>query len=121
MHQDVSSLRRVSLRSRASVVVFGLLLSGTIYGRSAVGDKTVLMPVPASVQMGQGTFPLTAHLRVTYGQFHDARLEGGVDRMLRRLEYVSGQSQSGPKADGAGELVVDVKGAGAVVQTLDED
>ncbi|HWW23019.1 MAG TPA: beta-N-acetylhexosaminidase [Edaphobacter sp.] len=124
MHQDVSPLRRVSLRSlcsRASVVIVGLLLSGTIYGRSAVGDKTVMMPVPASVQMGQGAFPVTAHLRMTYGQFHDARLEGGVDRMLRRLEYVSGQSQSGPKADGAGELVVDVKGAGAVVQTLEED
>lgn len=109
------------LRSCASVVIFGLLLSGTIYGRSAVGDKTVLMPVPASVQMGQGAFPLTAHLRVTYGEFHDARLEAGVDRMLQRLEYVSGQSQSGAKADGAGELVVDVKSAGAVVQTLDED
>jgi hexosaminidase len=123
---DVSPLGRVFPRlfqrsSRASVAIFGLLLSGTIYGRSAVNDKTVLMPVPVSVQMGQGAFPLTAHLHVTYGQFHDARLEGGVDRMLRRLEYVSGQAQSGPKADGAGELVVDVKGAGAVVQTLDED
>jgi len=124
MHQDVSPLRRVVLRSlcsRGSVVILGLLLSGTIYGRSAVGDKTVLMPVPASVQMGQGTFPLTAHLRVTYGQFHDARLEGGVERMLRRLEYLSGQSQVGPQADSAGELLVNVKGAGAVVQTLDED
>ncbi len=122
---DVSLSRRIFSRSfhhssRASVAILGLLLSGTIYGRSAVNDKTVLMPVPVSVQMGQGAFPLT-HLRVSYGQFHDARLEAGVDRMLRRLEYVSGQAQSGAKTDGAGELAVDVKGAGAAVQTLDED
>ncbi len=124
---DVSPMGRVVFRSlyqssRASVVILGLLVSGTIYGRSAVGDnaKTVLMPLPASVEMGQGSFALTPHLRVSYGQFHDERLESGVSRMLRRLEYVSGQTQSGA-GDGAGELVVEVKGAGAAVQSVDED
>ena len=126
MPQDVSVLRRFFLRSLlrpscASAAMLGLLLSGTIYGRSAVDDKKmVLMPLPSSVQVGQGAFPLTPHLRVSYGHFRDARLEGGVDRMLRRLDYVSGQSQVGV-GNGSGELVVDVKGAGAVVQSLDED
>jgi hexosaminidase len=125
MLQDASPMWRFFLRSlhhpsRASVVILGLLLSGTIYGRSAVDDKTVLMPVPASVQMGQGVYPLTAHLRVTYGHFRDARLEAGVERMLRRLEYVSGRTQFGA-GDGSGDLVVDVKGAGSAVQSLDED
>ncbi len=50
--------RLVSSRSppsRASVALLGAVApSGTIYGRSAVNDKTALMPVPVSVQMGQG-------------------------------------------------------------------
>jgi hexosaminidase len=126
MLQDVSTLRRVfsgsfCYSSRASVVLLGLLLSGTIYGRSAVNDKTALMPVPVSVQMGQGSFAVTPHLRVTYAHFHDARLEAGMERMLRRLDYASGQSQSGAVSDSSGAVVVDVKGAGAVVQSLDED
>ena len=128
MPLDVSPLRRVFSRSfryssRTSFIILGLL-SGTIYGRSAVGDKTVLMPVPASVEIGQGAFPLTPHLRVNYGQFHDARLEAGADRMLRRLEYVSGQTQTQTQTgagNGSGEVAVDVKGAGQAVQSLDED
>ncbi len=40
----------------------------------------------------------------------------------RSWQYVSGQPQSrAADWDGSGELVVDVKGAGAVVQSLDED
>jgi hexosaminidase len=125
MLQDASLLRRAFSRSlphfaRASVGMMALLFSGAVCGRAAVAEKPGLVPAPASVQQGQGYFQLTPNLRVTYVRFHDARLEAGTDRMLRRAEYISGLPQTqASKGDGA--IVVDVAGAGAAVQSLDED
>src|SRR5713101_6744771 len=114
MLQDASPLRRAFSRAlphfaRASVGMVALLLSGAICGRAAVADKPGLMPAPASIQQGQGYFQLTPNLRVTYARFHDARLEAGTDRVLRRAEYISGLPQmQASKGDGA--IVVDVAG-----------
>ena len=125
MLQDASLLRRAFSRSLphfacASVGMMALLLSGTVCGRAAVTDNPGLMPVPTSLQQGQGYFQLTPNLRVTYARFHDARLEAGTERMLRRAEYISGLPQmQASKGDDA--IVVDVADAGAAVQSLDED
>src|SRR5260370_8430295 len=94
MLQDASPLRRAFSRSlphfaRAFVAMVALLLSGTICGRAAIADKPGLMPVPASMQQGQGYFQLTPNLRVTYARFPDARLQAGRDRMLRRRCAIS--------------------------------
>src|SRR5205807_6927600 len=57
---------------------------------------------------------------VTYAGFRDARLEAGVDRVMRRVEYVSGMAQArGAKSGGA--VVVEVAEAGGAVQSLEED
>jgi hexosaminidase len=108
--------------SARSFAAFGLLFAGTLYGYSAMDDLG-LMPAPASVHQVQGEFPLAAGLRVTYPHFHDARLEGGVERMLSRLQYRTGlpQGHAGQGASVAASVVVDVKGAGQAVQSLDED
>lgn len=125
MYSSSSSLRPC-LHSfsvvRLFVAALGLLFTGTLYGYSAV-DTLALMPVPASVHQEEGSFSLTARLGVTYPHFHDARLEAGVDRMLSRLQYVTGlpQSRGAKDASGASALVIDVKSAGQAVQSLDED
>jgi hexosaminidase len=97
-----------------------LFLAGTICGRAAVSDKPAILPAPASMQQGQGYFQLTPNLRVTYARFHDARLEAATDRMLRRAQYISGLPQT-QASKGDGTIVVDVAGAGAAVQSVDED
>lgn len=116
-------LVRSFFSARSFVAALGLLFTGTLYGYSAVDDHLVLMPAPASVHLEGGSFQLTPKLRVAYPHFHDARLEGGVERMLSRLQYVTGlpQSQGAKDASAPGGLVIDVKGAGQAVQSLDED
>jgi hexosaminidase len=111
-----------SLISVRSFAALGLLLAGTLNGYSAVEDLA-LMPAPASVHQEQGSFPLAAGLRVTYPHFHDARLEGGVERMLSRLQHTTGlpQGRAVQAASGTEALVIDVKGPGQTVQSLDED
>ena len=125
MYSSSSSLRQFFHSFsvvRLFVAALGLLLTGTHYGYSAV-DTLALMPVPASVHQEEGSFSLTARLGVTYPHFHDARLEAGVDRMLSRLQYVTGlpQSRGAKDASGSGALVIDVKSAGQAVQSVDED
>ncbi len=126
MYSSSPSLRpfvRAFLFVRSFVAALGLLFTGTLYGYSAVDDTLALMPAPASVHSEQGSFPLTARLSVAYAHFHDARLEAGVDRMFSRLQYVTSLPQ-GHGAQGASTssaLVIDVKGAGQAVQSLDED
>src|ERR1700733_13489121 len=119
MYSSSSSLRQFFHSFsvvRLFVAALGLLFTGTLYGYSAV-DTLALMPVPASVHQEEGSFSLTARLGVTYPHFHDARLEAGVDRMLSRLQYVTGlpQSRGAKDASGAGALVIDVKSAGQAV------
>ncbi len=112
------SIGRVTLRLRAVVCVLGLVLCGTIHGRAAMEAKVDVMPAVASVQQGQGHLVLSPNMGVTYARFHDGRLEAGIGRMLRRLEYVSGLPQA---SKGSGVVVVDVAGAGSAVQSVDED
>jgi hexosaminidase len=126
MPHDVPLLQRiffVARRLNYFVAVSGLFFCGTSYGHAAMEDKLALMPAPASIHQEEGSLQLTPGMWVTYAHFHDARLEGGLDRALWRLEYISGQPRLQVSAgnEGSAALVVDVKGAGGAVQSLDED
>lgn len=112
--------RCLAYSARICAVTLGLLLSGSVYGRAAMENKMDVMPMPASVQRAEGSLRVTPNMGVTYAGFRDARLEAGVDRMLRRLEYVSGLTQRGGATSGSG-IVMEVAGAGAAVQGLEED
>jgi hexosaminidase len=96
-----------------------------------------LMPVPASVQWGEGRLRLDSTFAVAVHGFRDARLTGAVYRMIRRLEGRLGAALTSPRtlplpprglagphlADDASRsaLVVEVQGPGQAVQTEAED
>jgi hexosaminidase len=48
------------------------------------------MPIPASVQMGSGSFKIDASFNVTRTGHSDARLEGALQRFLDRLGKQTG-------------------------------
>lgn len=85
--------------------------------------NNTLMPQPAKLTTGQGGFVINASFTVAAPQFRDERLDAGVQRMLHRLEYQTGVPIAKDiRKDAAGtSLVVDVKGAGEAVQSVDED
>ena len=95
------------------------------------------MPVPASVQWGDGRLRLDSTFAVAVRGYRDARLVGAVYRMIRRLEGRLGAALVAPAslplpprglagphlADDASRnaLVVEVQGAGQTVQRETED
>lgn len=94
-----------------------------MYGQTKADATLTLMPVPSSVQKGSGVVGLTKEFRYSFTAFHDQRLEKGVRRFLDRLEFASGtQLLKESSSDAAtATFVIEVKGAGQAVQSLDED
>jgi hexosaminidase len=82
-----------------------------------------LMPVPASVQFGAGRLAVTKSFTVAATGHVDDRLRAGIDRAVRRLEgrtvmeFARGLSTDA----GAATLVVDCRGPGRAVPSVDED
>jgi hexosaminidase len=85
--------------------------------------NNTLMPQPAKLTVGQGGFVVSSSFTVAVPQFRDERLDAGIGRMLHRLEYQTGVPIGNDiQKDSAGtSLVIDVKGAGEAVQSVDED
>ncbi len=80
-----------------------------------------LMPQPASLTAGNGSFALTSSLTVALTGIHSPRLEAAVLRTFKRLEDKTGQPL--PRAIGSattGTLTLNVT-ADLPLQTLDED
>jgi len=119
--------------------------SSTVQAAAAApGQTRHLMPVPASVQWGEGRVRLDSTFSVAVRGYRDARLTGAVYRMVRRLESRVGitlthqPAGTAPRgqtvaperspaalilaADPAGAtLVVEAQGPGQAVQTETED
>lgn len=92
--------------------------------RAETASPLQLMPLPASVERGQGSLALDAHFRASTGGAHDARLDAAVDRFLRRLDRQCGgirRMQHDAGADAAATLTLQVAGPGGAIQGLDED
>ena len=82
------------------------------------------MPLPSSVQPGQGLLALDAHFHAGFSESHDARLDAALDRFLSRLDrQCGGIRRMQLTAAPSDPLLLDlhVAGSGAAVQTLDED
>jgi hexosaminidase len=83
-----------------------------------------VMPLPSSVQMGQGSLALNAHFHAGFSGAHDARLDAAMDRFLMRLDRQCGdirRMQHDAGANAQSLLSVQVAGPGGAVQGLNED
>jgi hexosaminidase len=82
-----------------------------------------LMPVPASVNWTGGRVPLLPTFTVAVAGFSDARLRAAIDRAMRRLEGRTGYTLARTLAAGsaAATLVVDCRGPGNAIPSIDED
>jgi hexosaminidase len=89
---------------------------------SASFDNT-LLPAPAKITVEKGRLRWSASFSVSVPDFHDARLNAAISRMLQGLEGKTGTPLSkeiGTAVPGA-TLIVHVKRAGEAVQSPDED
>jgi hexosaminidase len=108
------------------LALVALLLGASGWGASAPGTSGVrahgLMPVPASVKFQAGRLPVTAELTVAVKGHTDRRLEGAIQRMLRRLEGRTGLTLSRTLTEPEkATVVLEVKAAGNALPTLGDD
>lgn len=82
-----------------------------------------LMPQPAKISAGEGSFVLTPQFSAAATQFHDARLDGAIVSALHQLRQKTGLpfAKVPGSAGTAAQFTIAVKGPGEVVQSLDED
>jgi len=119
------------LRPHAVVLpCFALLLSvATISAQPATQPAPPsadlhLMPLPRSIQQGQGALDLSRNFRAALPAQHDARLEASFERFLARLDRQCGnlrrmQHDASPTAPAV--LTIQVAGPGEAVQSVSED
>ncbi|HLL15887.1 MAG TPA: family 20 glycosylhydrolase [Pyrinomonadaceae bacterium] len=88
-----------------------------------VATRHQLMPVPASVRFNPGRLPVGKTFNVAVRGQSDARLQGGIDRLLRRIEgRTVMEMPRGLAADAASAtLVVESGGAGRAIPSVEED
>jgi hexosaminidase len=102
-----------------ATAVLGFALS-TAWAQS--GSLPALMPLPSSIEMGQGAFELTPAFTIAYAKPPDERLSAAVARTLIRLQSASGVPLAhAAVASSAASLTIDVSGPDAPVQSVDED
>lgn len=82
-----------------------------------------LMPVPASARFNPGRLPVNKSFSVAAKGQTDARLQAGINRLLRRVEGRTVMELArGMSADsGAATLVVEAAGPGKAVPSVEED
>ena len=81
-----------------------------------------LMPQPAHLTVQSGGLDLTTQFTASEDKFHDARLDGAVSRLLKRVENQTGLQIATVPVSGSANatLTVTVDGAGEAVQSDDE-
>ncbi|HEY3707389.1 MAG TPA: family 20 glycosylhydrolase [Terracidiphilus sp.] len=87
-------------------------------------EKLHLMPLPRSVQMGQGELALGSSFKAAIVGDHDARLNVAFDRFLTRLDRQCGgisRAQHDAAQDAKPVLTLKVAGPGGAIQGVDED
>jgi hexosaminidase len=91
--------------------------------QAAVAPRHNLMPVPASVRFNAGRLPVGKSFNVAVRGRADARLQAGIERLLRRIEgRTVMELPRGLAADASSAtFVVESKGAGRAVPSVEED
>ncbi len=121
-------MSRENIRSaRKSRVLQGTLtvavLSATI-GQAQQASRLSVMPLPKTVEVGQGELKLGEHFHAGFSGAHDARLDHALERFVVRLNQQCGsvrRAQYEAKDGDPLTLTLAVAGPGGAVQGLEED
>jgi hexosaminidase len=112
---------------RLLVPVAIVVLAASMAHSQPVSSNTAfvneLMPQPASVTAGFGSFGLTPAFHASTPDFHDARLDAAIRRTIQQIRQKTGLPiPLHSEAGGTGaQLVIAVRGAGEKIQSVDED
>lgn len=107
-----------------------LLLGGLLAGQVTMANpkESVLMPTPASLQIGSGRLLVTAGFRAAFTGVQDARLTRATARTLRAMEERSGLTfartvtgEYAPADAGSAQLVIECAAAGEAIPQLGEN
>jgi hexosaminidase len=118
------------MRERKYVLLALLLLSTVIniYAQEstptpAFSERHHLMPVPMSIHFQAGRLAVDASFKVAVKNFKDARLQGGIERALKRLEERTGLELARELASDSSTaaLVIECQSAGQLIPALNED
>ena len=100
------------------------VLGSVLWAMSVEAQNTsfhnTLMPQPALITVESGGLALTPQFTVTADKFHDARLDGAVQRALIRLRMQTGMQIATVPINAPATLTITVDGAGEAVQGPDE-
>ena len=89
---------------------------------SNVPFVNTLMPQPAQLATAPGCLNIDSTFSVASVGYRDSRLDGATERMLDRLSHIAGVPHHlAISKDAAASLVIDVKGQGSAVPTLEDD
>jgi hexosaminidase len=111
---------------RRTTAVLALLLPlAAVHAQNPQAPETRLhlIPLPKSVQLGQGSLDLSQHFHAGFSATHDSRLDDALDRFLFRLDRQCGNTRRMQHDAGtaANLLILNVAGPGEAVQGVDED
>ncbi len=101
-----------------------LLFATVSVGAGAQQTPLHLMPLPSSMQPGQGSLALSTHFHAGFSGSHDARLDAAFDRFLVRLDRQCGDIRRMQHTAAASDpvlLSIQVAGPGAAIQGVEED
>lgn len=99
-----------------------LCLSTPLPAQTGSTFVNTLLPEPSTLTAGAGGMPLTPAFSVSEPNYHDARLDDAVERMLQQLERKTGLSFTRDAlTSGSASLTLAVQGPGEAVQSVDED
>src|SRR6266567_1211261 len=89
----------------------------------ALGFVNALMPQPSQLSAREGRLVITPSFKTITDHFKDARLNNAIIRSLGRIQNRTGAAiPTSAETDAASAtLVISVEGAGAAVQSVDED
>jgi hexosaminidase len=124
MIRDNSRCVRKSRVLQGALTIAALTIVIGQPGSAQQAPKLSVMPLPESVEIGQGEYKLDGHFHAGFSATHDARLDGALDRFLVRLDRQCGgirRAQHDAKDGDPLTLTLTVAGPGGAVQGLNED
>ncbi|HKF46612.1 MAG TPA: family 20 glycosylhydrolase [Terracidiphilus sp.] len=114
-------IARFGLRAAVVALAAAIGLAGPGWSQQTAKTNLRLMPLPSSVQMGQGSLALNKGFHAGFSGSHDERLDAALGRFLARLDRDCGGIRRMQLTGTTSTLTIAVAGPGETVQGVDED